>query len=102
MRTRLEWPFFINWLDTLHSFKRKAKAITMDTPAAIDVGDDEVQIDPVLLFQRLIISRFQANDLGNALTKELSNYPQFCWKERQALQRRTSCMRAERDVSAGK
>ena len=102
MRTRLEWPFFINGLDTLYSFKRKAKAITIDTPAAIDLGDDEVQIDPVLLFQRFIISGYQANDLGNALTQELSNYNQFCWKERQALQRRASCMRAERDVRAGK
>ena len=39
-----------------HSFKRKAKAITVDSHAAVKVGDDEVQIDPLLLFQRLIIS----------------------------------------------
>ena len=45
---------FINWLDTLHSFKSKAKAAPIDTHAAID--DDEVQIEPLLLFQRLIIS----------------------------------------------
>ena len=56
MRNRLEWSFFIKWLDTLLSFKRKAKAITIDTHAAIDVGDDEVQIDHVHLFQQLIIS----------------------------------------------
>ena len=47
-----------------HSFKRKAK-----------VGDDKVQIDPLLLFQRLIISGSQANDLTNTLTYELCNYP---------------------------
>ena len=56
MRKRLELPFFIHLFDTLHSFKRKAKPITIDTHAAIDVDDDEVQIDHVLLFQRLIIS----------------------------------------------
>ena len=49
----LEWPFFITWLDY---FKRKAKAIPFDTHATIDVDDDEVQIDPVLLFQRHIVS----------------------------------------------
>ena len=53
MRKRLEYPFFMNWLD---SFKRKAEAIPIDTHAKIDVDDDEVQIDPVLLFQLLIIS----------------------------------------------
>ncbi len=37
---------------------------------------------PCLLFQRLIISGSQANDLVNALTQELCNYPQLCWKER--------------------
>ena len=50
---RLEWLFFINWLD---SFKRKAKAMPIDTHGTIDVDDDEVQIDPVILFQRLTIS----------------------------------------------
>ena len=43
----------MNWSD---SFKRKAKAIPIDTHATIDVDDDEVQIGPVLLFQLLIIS----------------------------------------------
>ena len=39
-----------------YSFKMKAQAITFDSHAAVKVGDDEVQIDPLLLFQRLIIS----------------------------------------------
>ena len=58
-----------------HSFKRKARAITFDLQAAVKVGDDEVQIDPLPLFQRLIISGSQANDLANALTYELCNCP---------------------------
>ncbi len=56
--------------------------MTIDTYVAIYVGDDEVQIDPVLLFQRLFISGSQAKDLANALTYELCIYPQLCWKER--------------------
>ena len=63
-------------------FQEESQIITIDTHAAIDVGDDEVQIDPVLLFQRLIISGYQANDLVNALTQELCNCSQFCWTER--------------------
>ena len=70
MRKRLECSFFINLLDTEHSFKRKAKAIIFDTHAAIYVGDDEVQIDPDLI-QRLITLGYHANDLANALTHEL-------------------------------
>ena len=39
-----------------HSFKMKARVICFDSHAAVKVGDDEVQIDPLLLFRRLIIS----------------------------------------------
>ena len=63
-------------------FQEESQIITIDTHAAIDVGDDGVQIDPVLLSQRLIISGSQANDLVNALTQELRNCPQFCWTEK--------------------
>ena len=53
----------MNWWD---SFKRKAKAIPIDTHATIDVDDDEVQIDPVLLFQRLIISGNRSGQCSDA------------------------------------
>ena len=68
-----------------HSFKRKAGAITGDSHAAVKVGDDEVQIDPLLLFQRLIISGSQANDLANALTYELCNYPPALFEAKDRL-----------------
>jgi 5'-3' exonuclease len=58
-----------------YSFKRKAQAVTFDSKSAVKIGDEEVQIDPLLLFQRLIIAGSQANDLPNALTYELCNYP---------------------------
>ena len=58
-----------------HSFKRKARVISLDSHAAVKVGDGEVQLDPLLLFRRLIISGSQANDLANALTYELCNCP---------------------------
>ena len=48
-----------------YSFKKKAQAVTFDSKAAGKVGEDEVQIDPQLLFQKLIISGSQANNLNN-------------------------------------
>ena len=68
-----------------HSFKRKDRAITFDSHAAVKVGDDEVQIDPLLLFQRLIISGSQANELANALTYELCNYPPALFEAKDRL-----------------
>ena len=68
-----------------HSFKRKTRAITFHSHAAVNVGDDKVQIDPLLLFQRLIISGYQANDLANALTYELCNYPPALFEAKDRL-----------------
>ena len=33
-----------------YSFKRKAKAVTFDSKSAVRIGDEEVQINPLLLF----------------------------------------------------
>ena len=68
-----------------YSFKRKARAVTFASYAAVKVGDDEVQIDPLLLFQRLIISGSQANDLANALTYDLCNYPKALFETKDRL-----------------
>ena len=68
-----------------HSFTRKARTITFDSHATVKVGDDEVQIDPIPLFQRLIVSGSQANDMANALTYELCNYPPALFEAKDIL-----------------
>ena len=58
-----------------YSFRRKAQAVTFDSKSAVKIGDEKVQIDPLLLFHRLVIAGSQANDPPNVLTYELCNYP---------------------------
>ena len=57
-----------------HYYKSKYHSISIDSHAEVKVDDYKVQIDPLLLFQRLIISGSQANDLTNVLTYEVCNY----------------------------
>ena len=80
MRSRLEWSFLIKWLD-----KRKARAITFDSNAAVKLGDADIQIEPLLLFHQFIISGSKANDLANALTYELCNYPPALFEAKDRL-----------------
>jgi len=63
-----------------HSFKRKDQAANFDSKATVKIGDNTVQIDPLLLFQRLVIIRSQKNDLANALCYELCSFPRALFK----------------------
>ena len=38
-----------------HTFKKKTQAVTMDSRPKVKIGENEISIDPLLLFQRLII-----------------------------------------------
>lgn len=39
-----------------YSFKRSAQAVTMASKSSVKIDNDHVQVDPQLLFQRLIIA----------------------------------------------
>ena len=43
-------------LATDYSFKRGAQAVTIALKSSVKIVDDQVQVDPQLLFQRLIIA----------------------------------------------
>ena len=58
---------------TEHSFKRKDQAVTLASKTTVKIGEDRVQVDPQLLFQRL--STAGASDLQTALQYELCSYP---------------------------
>lgn len=58
-----------------HYFKRKDQAMTFSSKASVKIGDDTVQIDPFLLFQRLVIIGSQENYLANVLCHELCSFP---------------------------
>ncbi|PFX20787.1 hypothetical protein AWC38_SpisGene14755 [Stylophora pistillata] len=43
-------------LTTDYSFKRSAQAVTMASKSSVKIDNDQVQVDPQLLFQRLVIA----------------------------------------------
>lgn len=59
-----------------HSFKRKDHVVTMVLKTAVKEGDNIIEIDPDLLFQRLAsVAAKEPDSLNKALTFELSPQP---------------------------
>ena len=57
-------------------FKRKAQAVTMSTKTTVKVNNDMVQIDPQLLFQRLVaVAQNTVQSLPDVLEYELTSVP---------------------------
>ena len=57
-----------------HSFKKKDQAVTLST-SAVKGNNETVQIDPRLLFQRLIAARTRNDQLEEIFQFELCSYP---------------------------
>lgn len=58
-----------------YTFKRNAQAVTLASKSSVRIESDNVQIDPQLLFQRLIIACNSSDDLGKLFCYELCSYP---------------------------
>ena len=54
--------------------KRSAQAVTMVSKSSVKIADDQVQVDPQLLFQRHIIAR-DNSQLEELFQYELCTYP---------------------------
>ena len=52
----------------------------MDSKATVSVGSESVEIDPQLLFQRLITAGTNSGDLDNVFRYELCSYPPAIFK----------------------
>ena len=57
-----------------YTFKCSSRSVTMASKSAIQIGNDQVQIDPQLLFQRLILVS-SSEDLESLFQYELCSYP---------------------------
>ena len=55
-------------------FKRKERAVTLATKSSIRVEGERVQVDPQLLFQRLVIACMNSDDLGEIFKHEICSY----------------------------
>ncbi|KAK3705553.1 hypothetical protein QZH41_000251 [Actinostola sp. cb2023] len=58
-----------------YTFKRSAQVTTLASKSAVRIGNDHVQIDPQLLFQRLILACNSSDDLEALFRYELCSYP---------------------------
>ena len=57
------------------TFRKKNQAVTLDSRSSVKIDDELVQIDPQLLFQRLIITGTQTGELAETFQYELCSYP---------------------------
>ena len=57
-----------------HFFKKNTQAVAMDSRAKVKIDEEEIHIDILLLFQRLIITGTQKNILQDALSYKLCAY----------------------------
>ena len=58
-----------------YTFIRKNQAVTLGTKSSVKIDGDQIQIDPQLLFQRLITVVQSSDDLKSAFKYELCSYP---------------------------
>ena len=58
-----------------HSLKKKDQIVTLDIQSVVKIQDKVVQMDPQLLFQRLVAVRTRNNDLSEVFCFELWTYP---------------------------
>ena len=58
-----------------YTFKRCDQVVTLKTKAAVKIDSVSVQIDPQLLFQRLIVAAKAADNIENIFKYELCSYP---------------------------
>ncbi len=63
-----------------YSFKKKNKAVTLGAINGVKIAGEDIQIDPMLLFQRLITTGERSNDLPLLFKYELSSYPTSLFK----------------------
>ncbi|KAK3732868.1 hypothetical protein QZH41_002222 [Actinostola sp. cb2023] len=58
-----------------YSFKKSAQAVTLASKSTVGVDNEVVQVDPQLLFQRLIIASNNSDDMEGLFCYELCSYP---------------------------
>lgn len=68
-----------------YTFRKQAHAVTMDSKSKITIDGEDVSIDPLLLFQRLVMVSTQKESLRQAFCHELCSYPPALFESRNVL-----------------
>lgn len=58
-----------------YTFKRKDQTVTLGMRSSVRIDGNEIQVEPQLLFQRLVIVAEKCDVLKSALKYELCSYP---------------------------
>jgi hypothetical protein len=66
-------------------FRKKNQVITPESKSTIRINGEKVNIDPQLLFQRLVIAGTQAKNLLDAFQYELCSYPPALFETKHVL-----------------
>ena len=61
-------------LQSIH-FRTEDQVVTLNTKLSVKIDGDEVQVNPQLLFQRLITAAKTSDDLESAFKYELRTHP---------------------------
>ena len=68
-----------------YTFRKKDQVATMDTKFTMKTADGDINIDPQLLFQRLVIAGTHVGKLPDVMRYELCAYPPALFESRHVL-----------------
>ena len=63
------------------SFRKKDQAVNMEAKSLVKIRNEEVQIDTIILFQRLVTAGTRSEDLPDVFKHELCTYPSALFKD---------------------
>ena len=58
-----------------YTFRKKDQVVTMARKATVQVGPETLEVDPQLLFQRLVTAEINSGELATVFTYEMCSYP---------------------------
>ncbi|XP_022240123.1 uncharacterized protein LOC111085509 [Limulus polyphemus] len=70
---------------TDYTFRKKTQAVKMDVKTCVKIRDEEVHVDPQLLFQRLITAGIRCSDLSEIFEYELCTYTSAVFESRYVI-----------------
>lgn len=70
-----------------YTFRKKDQAITIDAKSCVKIRDEEVHVDPQLLFQRLITAGIRSDELSEIFQYELCTYPSALFESRGVMRK---------------
>ena len=78
-----------------YSFKRKEQSVTLAAKSSIKIDGERIQVDPQLLFQRLVIACMTMEDLESVFQYELCSFPAALFENQVTLRKPQKALLAD-------